>query len=108
MKQKYVVLLDNETGKLAIQEYAEPDKEILSLLCEETYDTEVIKAAMKKDRSTLIQSLRTHNMYPPGTYTERIADTIEQMFQPGASARLTSAMTMGRRAADAQCKSSCI
>ncbi len=85
MKQKYVVLLDNETGKLAIQEYAELDKEILSLLCEETYDTEVIKAAMKKDRSTLIQSLRTHNMYPPGTYTERIADTIEQMFQPGAN-----------------------
>ena len=85
MKQKYVVLLDNETGKLAIQEYAELDKEMLSLLCEETYDTEVIKAAMKKGRSTLIQALRTHNMYPPGTYTERIADTIVQLFQSGAN-----------------------
>jgi hypothetical protein len=85
MKQKYVVLLDNEIGKLAIQEYAELDKEMLSLLCEETYDTGAIKAAMGKDRNTLIQALRTHNMYPPGLYTERIADAIVEMFQPGAN-----------------------
>ena len=85
MKQKYVVLLDNENGKLAIQEYAELDKEILSLLCEETYDTEMIRAAMQQDRSDLIQALRTHNMYPPGIYTERIADAIVEMFQPGAN-----------------------
>jgi hypothetical protein len=85
MKQKYVVLLDNEAGKLAIQEYAELDKEMLSLLCEETYDAATIKAAMEKDRNALIQALRTHNMYPPGTYTERIADAIVEMFQPGAN-----------------------
>ena len=85
MKQKYVVLLDNETGKLAIREYAELDKEMLSLLCEETYDAAAIKAAMEKDRNALIQALRTHNMYPPGTYTERIADAIVEMFQPGAN-----------------------
>jgi len=85
MKQKYVVLLDNEKGKLAIQEYAELDKEMLSLLCEETYDALSIKAAMEKDRNTLIQALRTHNMYPPGAYTERIADAIIEMFQPGAN-----------------------
>ena len=85
MKQKYVVLLDNETGKLAIQEYAELDKQMLSLLCEETYDALLIKAAMEKDRNALIQALRTHNMYPPGTYTERIADAIVEMLQPGAN-----------------------
>ncbi|MEE4113660.1 MAG: hypothetical protein V2I40_12660 [Desulfobacteraceae bacterium] len=86
MKQKYLVLLDSEAGKLAIQEYAELDKEMLSLLCEETYDAAAIKAAMEKDRNALIQALRTHNMYPPGTYTERIADAIVEMFQPGANA----------------------
>ena len=86
MKQKYLVLLDNEAGKLAIQEFAELDKEMLSLLCEETYDAIAIKAAMEKDRNALIQALRTHNMYPPGTYTERIADAIVEMFQPGANA----------------------
>ncbi len=85
MKQKYVVLLDNEAGKLSIQEYAELDKEMLSLLCEETYDAKAIKAAMDKDRNALIQALRTHNMYPPGMYTERIADAIVDMFRPGAN-----------------------
>ncbi|MBC2742446.1 MAG: hypothetical protein HGJ93_05185 [Desulfosarcina sp.] len=57
----------------------------LSLLCEETYDAKAIKTAMEKDRNTLIQALRTHNMYPPGAYTERIADAIIEMFQPGAN-----------------------
>jgi len=82
MKQKYVVLLDKKAGNLAIQEYAELDKEMLSLLCEESYDVEAIKSAMGKDRNSLIQSLRTNNMYPPGVYTERIADAIIEMFQP--------------------------
>jgi hypothetical protein len=86
MKQKYVVLLDNENGKLSIQEYAELDKEMLSLLCEETYDVAAIKTAMDRERSALIQALRTNNMYPPGIYTERIADAVAEMFQPGANA----------------------
>ena len=85
MKQKYVVLLDNESEKLSIQEYAELDKEMLSLLCEQTYDVNVLKTAMAKDRSALIQALRTHNMYPPGAYAERIADAIVEMFEPGAN-----------------------
>ena len=85
MKQKYVVLLDNENEKLSIQEYAELDKEMLSLLCEETYALAAIKTAMDKDRSALVQALRTNNMYPPGVYTERIAQAIVEMFQPGAN-----------------------
>jgi hypothetical protein len=85
MKQKYVVLLDNGSSHLIIQEYAELDKEMLSLLCEETYDAETIKTAMQKNRSALVQALRTHNMYPPGSYTEQIADAIVEMFQPGAN-----------------------
>ena len=85
MKQKYVVLMDNESGHLVIQEYAELDKEMLSLLCEETYDLETIKGAMQKSRGALIQSLRTHNMYPPGIYTEQIADAIIELFEPGAN-----------------------
>jgi hypothetical protein len=85
MKQKYQILLDNDNKQLIIQEYAELDKEMLSLLCEETYDAEMIKKAMEKDRNSLIQALRTHNMYPPGSYTERIADSIVEMFQPGAN-----------------------
>jgi hypothetical protein len=85
MKQKYVVLVDHDAGKLAIQEYAELDKEMLSLLCEETYEVQAIKQAMAADRNALIQAIRTFNMYPPGVYTERIADAIVELFQPGAN-----------------------
>jgi hypothetical protein len=85
MKQKYVVLLNNESNQLVIQEYAELDKEMLSLLCEETYDLEMIKAAAQKSRIALVQSLRTHNMYPPGIYTEEIAGNIVDMLAPGGN-----------------------
>ncbi|WP_419659260.1 hypothetical protein Dvar_81460 [Desulfosarcina variabilis str. Montpellier] len=85
MKQKYVVLLNNESNQLVIQEYAELDKEMLSLLCEETYDLETIKTAAQKGRTALVQSLRTHNMYPPGSYTEEIADNILDMLAPGGN-----------------------
>jgi hypothetical protein len=86
MKQKYVVLLDRDNGKLSIQEYAELDKEMLSLLCEETYAADKIEAAMDQGVGILIQALRTNNMYPPGLYTERIAHAVVDMFQPGANA----------------------
>ncbi len=85
MKQKYVALLNNESNQLVIQEYAELDKEMLSLLCEETYDLETIKAAAQKSRIALIQTLRTHNMYPPGNYIEKIGDAIIEMLVPGAN-----------------------
>ncbi|PID40262.1 MAG: hypothetical protein CR984_04155 [Proteobacteria bacterium] len=85
MKQKYVILVDHEAGKLAIQEYAELDKEMLSLLCEEAYDVQTIKRAIDTDRNALIQAIRTFNMYPPGVYMERIASAIIELFQPGAN-----------------------
>jgi len=85
MKQKYIVLVDHDAGKLAIQEYAELDKEMLSLLCEETYAIDGIKQAMDSGRNALIQAIRTYNMYPPGLYTERIADAIVGLFQPDAN-----------------------
>lgn len=83
MKQKYVVLLNNERNQLVIQEYAELDKEMLSLLCEETYDLAMIQSAAQKNRTALVQNLRTHNMYPPGSYAEQIADNILDMLSPG-------------------------
>ena len=85
MKQKYVVLLDNESTQLVIQEFAELDKEMLSLLCEETYDLAKIQTAAQKSRVALIQALRTHNMYPPGSYTEEIASAILDMLEPGGN-----------------------
>lgn len=76
MKQKYVILKDEEKNEYVLREFAELDKDILSLLCEERYSREVVEAAIRKGRAEFFQTLRTPNMYPPASYIERIADLI--------------------------------
>jgi hypothetical protein len=65
---------------LIIREFAELDKQILSLLCEETYDSKMIRAAVKQGRSHLITALRTNNLYPPGIYAEKIAASVTELY----------------------------
>ena len=76
MKQKYLILKDKENKQIKIQEFAELNKEMLSLLCEETYDYKTIKSAISGGKDELIAALRTNNMYPPGIYAEQIADAL--------------------------------
>ena len=76
MKQKYLILKDKENKQFKIQEFAELDKEALSLLCEETYDYRTIKSAVSAGKDALIAALRTNNMYPPGKYAEQIAEAV--------------------------------
>ena len=80
MKQKYLILKDNDKKELIIREFAELDKEVLSPLCEEIYDAKVIQSAIKEGKETLIQVLRTKNMYPPGIYANQIADAVLSIF----------------------------
>lgn len=80
MKQKYSLVRDTEKNILSIREYAELDKEILSLLCEESYPDEKIRAAVSQGQQNLIAVIRTHNMYPPGIYAEKIADAIIEIY----------------------------
>lgn len=82
MKQKYSILKDDAKEELIIREYAELDKEILSLLCEETYDVRSIKAEIDKDKDVLIAKLRTRNMYPPYIFADRIADAVIGILSP--------------------------
>jgi hypothetical protein len=84
MKQKYTIVKDDKNSQLIIREFAELDKEILSLLCEETYDAKVIRAAIKKGRDDLIATLRTNNLYPPGVYAKKIAETVQELYAAGA------------------------
>ena len=79
MKQKYLIIKDNENKQLKIQEFAELDKEALSLLCEEAYDFKIIKSAIKAGGDVLISALRTKNMYPPGLYAKKIADAVVEL-----------------------------
>jgi hypothetical protein len=80
MKQKYTIVKDVKNRQLIIREFAELDKEILSLLCEETYEQKVIRAAIRSGKEELIAALRTDNLYPPGIYAEKIADAVKELY----------------------------
>ena len=79
MKQKYTIVRDDKNKQLIIREFAELDKEVLSLLCEETYEQKAIRAAIKRGKDDLISALRTNNLYPPGIYAEKIADAVKEL-----------------------------
>jgi len=83
MKQKYTIEIGDDKKELIIKEFAELDKDIMSLLCEETYEYEAIQSAMKNGRESLIVALRTPNMYPAKPYAERIADSIMALNDSG-------------------------
>ncbi len=76
MKQKYLISKDNGKDKLVIREFAELDKEMFSLLCEEVYDDEAIESSIAKGKASLISTLRTQNMYPSGSYADKIAESV--------------------------------
>jgi len=80
MKQKFLISKENDKKKLIIKEFAELDKERLSLLCEEEYDNKIIKSAISQGKEALIAELRTNNMYPPGVYAEKIAQAVIDIF----------------------------
>jgi hypothetical protein len=80
MKQKYTIVRDDKNKQLIIREFAELDKEVLSLLCEETYEQKAIRAAIKSGKEDLISALRTNNLYPPGIYAEKIANAVKELF----------------------------
>jgi len=80
MKQKYLISKEDDQKKLIIKEFAELDKEMLSLLCEEEYDNKIIKSAISEGKEALISELRTNNMYPPGIYAEKIAQAVIDIF----------------------------
>lgn len=86
MKQKYTIVKDDKNKQLIIREFAELDKEILSLLCEESYDEKKIRAAIRKGREALIAAIRTNNLYPPGVYADKIADAVKNLYAAKAKA----------------------
>ncbi|UCF90676.1 MAG: hypothetical protein JSW39_20650 [Desulfobacterales bacterium] len=79
MKQKYLILKSDETDQFIIREFAELDKEVLSLLCEENYDRPRIESAIANGKEALISALRTKNLYPPGIYADKIAEAVIQL-----------------------------
>ena len=76
MKQKYVIEKSESGEELIVKEYAELDKEMLSLLCQESYAAADLTAAQERGKAALIEAIRTNNMYPPGVYADQIADAV--------------------------------
>jgi hypothetical protein len=76
MKQKYVIEKVDEGEGIIVKEYAELDKEMLSLLCQERYAKADLEAAQTRGKTALIEAIRTNNMYPPSFYADQIADAV--------------------------------
>jgi hypothetical protein len=81
MKQKYLILKNDEKNQLTIQEFAELEKQDeYALLCEETYSAKAIVSAISKGKEALILGLRTANLYPPGLSVGKIADAVVNLY----------------------------
>ena len=80
MKQKYLILKNDEKNELIIKEFLEINKEMFSLVCEETYDNNDIESAIAKDKKHLVSALRTNNMYPVWLYADKLAESIITMY----------------------------
>ena len=81
MKQKYLILKNDEKNELTIQEFAELEKKHeYTLLCEETYSAKAIESAISKGKEALISALRTVNLYPPGLSVGKIAEAVVKLY----------------------------
>lgn len=86
MKQKYEIVINQNENKVVIREFAQLDKEIMSLLCQESFDGASIQAAVERgDTELLYAALRSNNMYPPAIYMEGIAQKVTAMLNEKAS-----------------------
>ncbi len=80
MRQKYVILKNDEKNELILRAFTEIDNTELVLACEETYDEKIIKSTIPKGKNALISILRTQNIYPPGLYAEIIAESVMELY----------------------------
>ena len=83
MKQKYLILKNDEKTKLLIREFAELDKEMFTFLCEETFDDESVRSAISLGKDALIATLRTKNLFPIGIYAKELAAAVTKMYESG-------------------------
>jgi hypothetical protein len=92
MRQKYVISRNGAKNKLKISEYAIIDKELnnvrssmlqngdFTLLCEETYESEIIVSSISKGMNALVAILRTQNMFPIEPYSTKIAESVMALY----------------------------
>lgn len=80
MKQKYEIVVNKDENKVVIREFAQLDKEIMSLLCQESFDLANVQAATGQENPEILYAaLRSNNMYPPAIYMAGIAEKVTAM-----------------------------
>lgn len=83
MKQKFTISRGESDGRMMIQEYAELDKDILSLLCKESYEQDAVAAALSRNLEELVSVLRTRNLYPTRFAAEKISEGVARYLESG-------------------------
>ena len=93
MRQKYMIARNDGKNQLRIREYAvidrDPKKVTISMLerskfsflCEETYASEAITQSIARGMPSLVDCLRTRNIFPIAPYISSIADAVVTLYQ---------------------------
>ncbi len=79
MKQKYMISKSDAGNTLNIKELAEIDKDVFSILCEETYDMKTVIEALDAGMNQTASAIRNRNFFPPFSTLEKIAEGIKSL-----------------------------
>ena len=80
MRQKYIILKDDKDKVLTLKEYAELDKGLFTLMCEETYEEKNILKKISEGEKELISALRTTNIFPPQPNMVKIINSVISLY----------------------------
>ena len=97
MKQRFEISRNAGGEDIIIKEYAELDKGVYSLLCEETYAVAALEAALAQGPDHLVARLRTESFFPTRYYAEKLIASLADYFQQASSE------TVAIEADDAEC-----
>jgi len=85
MKQRFSISRDTGGDQILIKEYAELDKGVYSLLCEESYAVQSVKAALTMGPGQVIALLRTENFFPTSYFAEKLTASLDEYLQQESS-----------------------
>jgi hypothetical protein len=92
MRQKFHIYQDSTNDDLKIREMAVVDKDFhklsssllrdhhYTLLCEETYDRDLITEAIDRGVSALVTAIRTPNLFPVRPFCLKIAESVMVLY----------------------------
>lgn len=85
MKQRFSISRDTGGEQIVIKEYAELDKGVYSLLCEEAYAVEAVKAALALGPGHVIALLRTESFFPTGYFAGKLTASLDEYLRQESS-----------------------